>query len=73
MLIGTVVVRNNQSGLGRKQVAGQFGRKGKKQPVTMRAVALPFSIGPQILPGRLNLDDPDVSLRIHCNKIGTAA
>ncbi len=73
MLIGAIVIRNYQSSLRRKQVGGQLGRKGKKQPVAMRAVTFPFSVGSQILARGLDLDNPNLSLRIHCDKIGTAA
>lgn len=72
MLIGAVAVGYNQSYLRRKQLAGQFTRKCKEQPIAMGAVAFPFLVNSQILTRRFDFDDPYFASLIHCHQIGPA-
>ncbi len=73
MQMRAVGVGNDQSGVGRKQLAGQILREGEEQPVAMRPVVLPFLIDAQILDRRLDFNNPDVAARIHRHQIGAPA
>ena len=70
MQMRAVGVGDDQSGIGRKQFAGQILREGEEQPVAMQPVVLPFLIGAQILDRLLDFNDPDVAPGVHRHQIG---